>query len=139
MKTRVATRTAAAAAALVLLAGCSSATPEPAPADGGEPGTSTGSNVLIATLGTEDDPDAFEIGLTDEAGEPVTELPAGDYVIQVRDLSDIHNWHLRGGEVDEATEVVGTEEVTWEITLEPGHYTYTCDPHPSMTGSFDVV
>ncbi len=94
---------------------------------------------LIGLVGTEEDPDAFEITLTDEAGEPVTELPAGDYIIEVNDLSEIHNFHLMGGSVDETTSVPEVVDTTFEITLEAGEYTYTCDPHPNMTGSFTVT
>jgi plastocyanin len=90
-------------------------------------------------VGTEDDPDAFEITLTDESGEPVTELPAGDYTIEVSDPSAIHNFHLTGGSVDESTSVPEMEDTTFEVTLEPGDYTYKCDPHPPMTGSFTVT
>ena len=102
-------------------------------ADGGA------STVLIGTVGTPEDPEAFEIALTTEDGEPVTELPAGDYTIQVSDPAATHNFHLTGGSVDETTSVPEVEETTFEVTLEPGEYTYVCDPHPPMTGSFTVT
>ena len=98
-----------------------------------------GSTVLIGTVGTAEDPEAFEIALTTEDGEPVTTLAAGDYTIQVSDPAAIHNFHLTGGSVDESTSVPETEEVTWDVTLEEGEYTYTCDPHPAMTGTFTVT
>ena len=103
---------------------------------GGGGGSAT---VLKGMVGTEDDPDAFEITLTDESGEPVESLPAGDYSIEVDDPSAIHNFHLVGGSVDETTSVEETEQTTFEVTLEPGEYTYKCDPHPPMTGSFTVT
>lgn len=135
---------------LMLLAGCSGGggeepvvptAEEPGPTAGGaEPQAAGGdATVLIGSVGTEDDPDAFVISLTDESGEPVTTLPAGDYTIEVSDPSAIHNFHLEGGSVDETTSVPGTEETTFEVTLEPGEYTYTCDPHPPMTGTFTVT
>ena len=99
----------------------------------------TESTVLTGSVGTEEDPEAFEIALTDESGEPVTCLAAGDYTIEVSDPAQEHNFHLTGGSVDETTSVPETEETTWEVTLEPGEYTYKCDPHPPMTGSFTVV
>jgi plastocyanin len=105
-------------------------------AAGGESG---GSTVLIGTVGTEEDPEAFEIALTTEDGEEVTELPAGDYTIQVNDPAKIHNFHLTGGNVDESTSVPDTEETTFEVSLEPGEYTYKCDPHPPMSGTFTVT
>ena len=98
-----------------------------------------GSTVLIGTVGTAEDPEAFGIALTTEDGEEVTELPAGDYTIQVSDPAATHNFHLVGGSVDETTSVPDTEETTFEVTLEPGEYTYKCDPHPPMTGTFTVT
>jgi plastocyanin len=106
------------------------------PADEGGGGSGT---VLIGTVGTADDPDAFEIALTTEDGEPVESIPAGDYTIEVDDPSAIHNFHLTGGSVDETTSVPEQEQATFEVTLEPGEYTYVCDPHPPMTGSFTVT
>ena len=94
---------------------------------------------LLATVGTEDDPDAFEITLTDSAGEEVTELPAGDYSIVVDDLSEIHNFHLEGGDVDETTTVPETGETTWDVSLTAGEYTAICDPHPGMRLEFTVT
>ncbi|WNB86927.1 hypothetical protein [Cellulomonas sp. ATA003] len=69
----------------------------------------------------------------------MTSLPAGDYTIRVSDPATEHNFHLTGGSVDETTSVPELEETTWEVTLEPGEHTYTCDPHPAMTGTFDVT
>lgn len=110
-----------------------------APDNTDDEGAGGDATTLIGLVGTEDDPDAFEITLTDEAGEPVTELPAGDYVIEVSDPSAIHNFHLTGGSVDETTSVPDVEDTTFEVTLEAGEYTYKCDPHPPMTGSFTVT
>ena len=102
-------------------------------------GGSGESTVLLGMVGTADDPEAFEITLTDEAGEPITSIPAGDYTIQVSDPSVMHNFHLTGGSVDETTSVPELEETTFEVTLEAGEYTYKCDPHPPMTGTFTVT
>ncbi len=90
-------------------------------------------------VGTPDDPDAFVITLTDESGEPVSTLPAGDYEVEISDLSAIHNFHLRGGDVNESTTVAEVADVTWSVTLEPGDYSFMCDPHPSMSGQFTVT
>lgn len=95
--------------------------------------------VLTGVVGTEEDPDAFVIGLSDDAGNPVTTLEAGTYRIQVQDPSEIHNFHLIGGEVDETTTVPEVTETTFEVTLTAGDYTYVCDPHPRMVGSFTVT
>ncbi len=94
---------------------------------------------LTGTVGTDGDPDAFEITLTDASGQEVTELPAGDYTITVNDLSEIHNFHLEGGEVDETTTVPETGEQTWDVTLAAGDYTAICDPHPGMRLEFTVT
>jgi plastocyanin len=95
---------------------------------------------LYATVGSEDDPDAFVITLTTEDGADVTTLSSGTYTIEVNDLADIHNFHLTGPGVDETTSVAETGEQTWEVTFEAGEYTYVCDPHAgTMNGSFEVT
>lgn len=111
----------------------------PPPAESGSESPAGEAQELTATVGTEDDPDAFEISLTDAAGEEVTELPAGDYSIVVNDLSEIHNFHLEGGEVDETTTVPETGETTWDVSLTAGDYTAICDPHPGMKLEFSVT
>ena len=101
---------------------------------------SAGGQTLTASVGTEGDPDAFVITLTDSEGQPVESLPAGDYTVEVVDPSAIHNFHLTGpGGVDESTTVPGKTETTWQVTLEEGDYTYVCDPHPRMVGGFTVT
>lgn len=127
---------AAIASLALVTAACGDAaepTEEAAAGGGGEP------TVLIGMVGTAENPEAFEITLTDESGDPITEIPAGDYVIEVTDPATTHNFHLTGGSVDETTSVQEQEETTFEVTLEPGEYTYVCDPHPSMTGTFTVT
>jgi plastocyanin len=94
---------------------------------------------LVGTVGTSDDPDAFVITLTTEDGSPVSTLAAGDYTLEIVDPSSIHNFHLTGTGVDVASDVGGTEDETYDITLEAGTYTFQCDPHASsMNGSFEV-
>jgi copper binding plastocyanin/azurin family protein len=91
---------------------------------------------LVATVGTND---AFVITLRDANGNAVTHLDPGTYDIVVRDVSELHNFHLRGPGVDEATIPEETQTVTWTVTLTDGTYTYQCDPHSSlMRGSFTV-
>lgn len=122
-------------AALLLAAACSSAEEEP------EQAAAEGAPTLHAMVGTAESPDAFEISLVDEDGEPVTELPAGEYNIEVDDPTRIHNFHLSGGDgaVDEKTSPTEKVETLWVVDLEPGDYRYLCDPHPSMNGSFTVT
>lgn len=123
-------------------AGEATATPSGPPAGqtGGATGSATGGGtVLRATVGSEDDPDAYEIVLTDTSGEVVEQLPPGTYRIEVRDLSRIHNFHLLGPGVDEATSVPEVENVTFTVTLGEGDYRYVCDPHPTMRGDLAVA
>lgn len=94
---------------------------------------------LTGTVGTEDDPNAFVIALTDSSGQPVDTLPAGDYTIAVHDLSAMHNFHLLGGSVDEKTAVPEVTDTTFDVTLTAGEYTFKCDPHAKMTGTFTVT
>jgi plastocyanin len=134
---------------LVAACGEDAATPAAAPSTTAAttstaPSTSTsapaaGGNQLTGTVGEEGDPDAFTITLTDAAGQPVTTLPAGDYTIAVNDLSKIHNWHLKGGSVDETTTVPEVGEKTFQVSLTAGSYTFVCDPHPRMVGQLTVT
>jgi plastocyanin len=123
---------AGALAVLLLAAGCSS--------QAEENNASAGAPALRGMVGTEDSPNAFEISLVDKDGKPVAELPAGKYNIEVTDQTDIHDFHLTGGNgaVDEKTGVVEKVKTTWVVTLKPGQYRYMCDPHPSMHGEFTV-
>ncbi len=133
------TRSAAGALAVLLLAAACSSSPSEEEEAAAEPAADA--PTLQAMVGTEESPDAFEISLVDENGEPVTELPAGEYNIEVTDPTDIHNFHLDGGDgaVDESTGVRETGDTTWVVTFEPGEYRYMCDPHPSMNGRFTVT
>jgi hypothetical protein len=92
--------------------------------------------VLEAFVGAND---AFSIRLQDANGTRVTHLDAGTYTIKVHDLSELHNFHLTGPGVDQATPVEATQEATWTVTLTDGTYTYVCDAHSSiMKGNFTV-
>lgn len=122
-------------------AGATASSTAGAPSSPG-PGTTAGSalqTALTAAVGTADDPDAFVITLTDPAGTQVSTLPAGSYRITVKDPSDIHNFHLTGAGVDEQTTVPEVTETTWDVTLVAGGYTFICDPHPRMVGTFTVT
>lgn len=104
------------------------------------PGSVRGENPkLIGTVGRADNPNAFSISLTDASGKPVTHLDPGTYTILVRDFATIHDFHLSGPGVDEATDVEGTGEATWTVTFKDGKYHYNCDPHFStLKGDFTV-
>ena len=128
--------TAGVLAMLLLAAACSSPAEEET-----TPSPVAGAPTLQATVGSEESPNAFEIALVDQDGNPVTDLPAGEYNIEVSDPTDIHNFHLSGGEgaVEEKTGVGEKTETRWVVTFRPGTYRYMCDPHPSMNGHFTVT
>jgi len=120
---------------LLLVAACGSADEEPVET------RAEGAPTLQALVGTEQSPDAFEISLVDEDGQPVTELPAGEYNIEVNDPTSVHNFHLSGGDgaVDEKTGATEKIETVWVVDLKAGEYRFMCDPHPSMNGQFTVT
>ncbi len=95
-----------------------------------------GGNVLTATVG---EGDAFTIALTDGSGAAVSTLKAGSYTVKVSDKSKIHNFHLTGPGVEQTTAVPDVTDVTWTVDLTAGTYTFKCDPHAKMTGSFTVT
>jgi hypothetical protein len=80
----------------------------------------------------------YTISLTRD-GAKVTHLDPGTYTITVTDQADVHDFHLYGPGVDQATTVDGTGTSTWTVTFTDGTYTYVCDAHPTtMKGSFTV-
>ena len=131
----------AAPAVLVLLtAACgssnSASTPAPAAAASSAAPAAAGGETLSAVVG---EGDAFTIDLKDSSGAAVTTLKAGSYQIKVKDASKIHNFHLTGPGVEQKTSVPDIVDTTWTVTLTAGSYTYRCDPHKNMTGSFTVA
>lgn len=97
-------------------------------------GAAAAETKLLATVGP-----GFSIKLTDASGKSVTQLPAGEYEIEVEDLSDEHNFHLTGPGVDVSTEVSFVGSANWKVTLRDGTYRFQCDPHPlTMKGGFTV-
>lgn len=82
---------------------------------------------------------AFTISLHDANGAPVKNLASGTYTLDIHDHSDIHNFHLFGpGGVDVSSDIANVENKTFTITLVNGTYTYICDAHPNMKGTFTV-
>ena len=67
-------------------------------------------------------------------------VAAGTYTLKVDDQATIHDFHFTGDGVDVTTEVSGTGEKTFTVTLKPGTYTFVCDPHSSqMHGTLTVT
>lgn len=128
---------AAPMALLFLVSGCgSSDTPAATPTSGALTTQAAAGSELTGVVG---EGDAFVITLKDSTGAPVTTLKAGSYTVKVKDASKIHNFHLTGTGVKETTTVPEVKDVTWKVTLVAGTYTYKCDPHAKMTGSFTVT
>ena len=89
---------------------------------------------LVGTVGP-----GFSITLEDAQGNRVRNLEPGTYDIEVKDLSEEHNFHLTGPGVDQLTPVGAATTESWTVTLTNGTYRYNCDPHAStMRGSFTV-
>jgi plastocyanin len=59
-------------------------------------------------------------------------VPAGTYVITIKDKSNIHNFHLKGPGVNKLTSVAAVKTYVWKVTLKKGTYTFVCDPHASI-------
>ena len=80
----------------------------------------------------------FSISLT-MGGSAVSTLAPGTYTVNVSDMSTLHNFHLSGPGVDQATDVATTSSATWTVTLSAGSYHFQCDAHPTMLhGDFTV-
>ena len=81
----------------------------------------------------------YSISLT-QNGTRVSSLQPGTYTITVTDQADVHDFHLTGPGVDQATSIEGTGTTTWTVTLANGTYLYFCDAHPAtMKGSLEVL
>jgi len=92
-------------------------------------------SALDGTVGKND---AFTISLTDDAGDDISNLAAGRYKLTVHDDSGIHNFHLSGSGVNVKTDIQKTGTETFTVNVKPGIYTFVCDIHPQMKGSFTV-
>ena len=81
----------------------------------------------------------FTITLRTSDGADVSKLDAGEVEIEVKDLSEEHNFHLSGPGVNLTTGVEAIGDTTFRTTLADGRYRFVCDVHPSsMAGQFDV-
>ena len=95
-------------------------------------------SAAVPTLKATDGP-GFTISLK-KGTTKVTKLKAGKYKIVVKDLSNIHNFHLTGPGINKKTGVGPKGTFTWTVTLKNGTYKYICDPHAAiMKGSFKVT
>ena len=92
----------------------------------------TSANQLTGTVGP-----GSTITLRTASGKSVRSLKPGTYQIRVKDLTEMHNFALRGPGVAKATSVPGVGSTTWTMKIRKGTYTFVCDPHPAtMRGTF---
>ena len=107
--------------------------------------------VLVATLASSSSAPAdtpllrgtvgpdFTISLITPTGQEVSHLDAGTYLVHIDDMSEFHNFHLKGPGVDQSTSVTDIDSYDWTVELKDGTYTYVCDVHATtMKGSFTV-
>lgn len=81
----------------------------------------------------------FAIALVGADGAPLSELPAGEYTIDVEDRSSDHNFHLQGPAVNVTTTLEETGRKTLSVRLTGGRYSFFCDPHTqTMFAEFTV-
>jgi len=98
-------------------------------------GVSAQSPSVFGTVGP-----GFLIRLSDASGNPVRHLDPGTYTFKIEDQGTIHNFHLTGPGVNQATGIDETGTFTWTVTLTDGTYHYQCDPHKTiMKGDFTVA
>lgn len=58
--------------------------------------------------------------------------------MEVHDFSETHNFRLTGPGVNRATPVDEITHPIWTLTLTAGTYTFLCDAHSTMRGTFVV-
>jgi copper binding plastocyanin/azurin family protein len=129
------------AAGLLAAAGCGGGDDEVATDTETTETTTTGGGTelgftLLGSVGP-----GFEISVTTPSGDAPETLTPGDWELQVDDESSAHNFHLTGpGGVDVSTEVGEEGAETFQVELQPGTYSFVCDPHASsMNGTFEVA
>ena len=89
--------------------------------------------VLNASVGP-----GFTISLDDSTGALVKHLDPGEYIVNVNDQSDMHNFDLTGPGVNKKTGIAFTGTVTWTVTLKAGTYTFRSDAHKALKGTLKV-
>jgi len=129
------------AAGLLAAAGCGGGDDEVATDTETTETTTTGGGTelgftLLGSVGP-----GFEISVTTPSGDAPETLTPGDWELQVDDESSAHNFHLTGpGGIDVSTEVGEEGAETFQVELQPGTYSFVCDPHASsMNGTFEVA
>ncbi len=128
------------AVAALALTGCGGGDEEATPTDTEtttttttEPTTPAGTT-LKGSVGP-----GYEISLSTPEGQSISTLAPGSYTLQVDDMASSHNFHLTGPGVDVTTDVGGEGTDTFQIEVQRGSYSFVCDVHPSINGSFEVT
>jgi hypothetical protein len=99
-------------------------------------GSHAATGQLVADVGLGD---SFQISVKDSSGTVVKHLDPGTYTLVVHDHSSQHNFDLSGPGVSVITDIPGTGDSTYTITLADGLYFYVCDAHAGqMKGEFAV-
>jgi plastocyanin len=65
-------------------------------------------------------------------------VEVGPATLTVNDRSRTDNFHLTGPGVNKKTGIAFRGRVTWNVSLQPGSYTYRSDKHKRLRGSFVV-
>ena len=65
-------------------------------------------------------------------------VEVGPATLTVNDRSRTDNFHLTGPGVNKKTGVAFRGRVSWNVSLQPGSYTYRSDKHKRLRGSFVV-
>jgi len=65
-------------------------------------------------------------------------VEVGPATLTVNDRSRTDNFHLTGPGVNKKTGIPFRGRVTWNVSLQPGSYTYRSDKHKRLRGSFVV-
>jgi plastocyanin len=65
-------------------------------------------------------------------------VEVGPATLTINDRSRTDNFHLTGPGVNKKTGVAFRGRVTWNVSLQPGSYTYRSDKHKRLRGSFVV-
>ena len=134
MRRSFAVATACLAGVVAIAAGCGGGSDNATATDTTTTGTEPTSGSATGTLSGSVGP-GFDISMAEKT------VAAGTYTLAVDDQASSHNFHLTGpGGVDVATDVAGTGTKEFTVKLEPGTYTFVCDPHSSsMNGTLTVT
>lgn len=77
------------------------------------------------------------ITLKNSSGRTVRSVKAGRaYTVVVRDKAKNHNFRLTGPGVSRSTSLRFVGTVRWTVKFRAGTYSFACDPHADMRGSF---